>query len=72
MARNDSNKKPGGRLKVTLVKSRFGRLPKHRATVAGLGLKRINQTVVLQDTPEIRGMINMVHYLVRVEEAGCD
>lgn len=69
METNTSNKKSGGRLKVTLVKSRFGRLPKHRATVAGLGLKRINQTVVLQDTPQIRGMINKVSYLVRVEEA---
>ena len=69
MASNGSNKKSGGQLKVTLVKSRFGRLPKHRATVAGLGLKRINQTVVLQDTPEIRGMVDKVCYLVRVEEA---
>ncbi len=69
MASKDSSKKSAGQLKVTLVKSRFGRLPKHRATVAGLGLKRINQTVVLQDTPEIRGMINKVRYLVRVEEA---
>ncbi len=69
MASNGSNKISGGQLKVTLVKSRFGRLPKHRATVTGLGLKRINQTVVLQDTPEIRGMIDKVCYLVRVEEA---
>ena len=43
---------------VTLVKSFYGRLPKHRATVTGLGLKRINHTVVLEDTPEVRGMIN--------------
>ena len=43
---------------VTLVKSFHGRLPKHRATVTGLGLKRINHTVVLEDTPEVRGMIN--------------
>ena len=52
---------------VTLVKSFHGRLPKHRATVTGLGLKRINHTVVLEDTPEVRGMINKVSYLLRVE-----
>ena len=52
---------------VTLVKSFHGRLPKHRATVTGLGLKRINHTVVLEDTPEVRGMINKVSYLLKVE-----
>ena len=52
---------------VTLVKSFYGRLPKHRATVTGLGLKRINHTVVLEDTPEVRGMINKVSYLLKVE-----
>ncbi len=52
---------------VTLVKSFYGRLPAHRATVTGLGLKRINHTVVLQDTPEVRGMINKVSYLLKVE-----
>jgi len=52
---------------VTLVKSFYGRLPVHRATVTGLGLKRINHTVVLQDTPEVRGMINKVSYLLKVE-----
>ncbi len=55
-------------LKVTLAKSRFGRLPKHRATIQGLGLKKIGQTVELQDTPAIRGMINQVQYLLKVEE----
>jgi large subunit ribosomal protein L30 len=55
-------------LKVTLVRSRFGRLPDHRATVAGLGLRRINQSVMLEDTPAIRGMIRKVSYLLRVEE----
>ena len=53
---------------VTLVKSFYGRLPKHRATVTGLGLKRINHTVVLEDTPEVRGMINKVSYLLKVED----
>jgi len=52
---------------VTLVKSFYGRLPSHRATVTGLGLKRINHTVELADTPEIRGMINKVAYLLKVE-----
>ncbi|MDH2432159.1 50S ribosomal protein L30 [Pokkaliibacter plantistimulans] len=54
-------------LKVTLVRSPFGKQPKHRATVVGLGLRRIGHTVELQDTPSIRGMINKVNYLVRVE-----
>ena len=54
-------------LSVTLIKSFYGRLPAHRATVNGLGLKRINHTVELQDTPEIRGMINKVSYLLKVE-----
>ena len=54
-------------LSVTLIKSYYGRLPAHRATVNGLGLKRINHTVELQDTPEIRGMINRVSYLLKVE-----
>ena len=55
-------------LSVTLIKSFYGRLPVHRATVNGLGLKRINHTVELQDTPEVRGMINKVSYLLKVEE----
>ena len=53
---------------VTLIKSFYGRLPKHRATVTGLGLKRINHTVILEDTPEVRGMINKVSYLLKVED----
>ena len=54
-------------LSVTLIKSFYGRLPTHRATVNGLGLKRINHTVELQNTPEVRGMINKVSYLLKVE-----
>ena len=54
-------------LSVTLIKSFYGRLPAHRATVHGLGLKRINHTVELQNTPEVRGMINKVSYLLKVE-----
>ena len=55
-------------LKVTLVKSRFGRLKSHKACIAGLGLRKIRQTVTVLDTPENRGMINKVSYLVSVEE----
>ena len=58
-----------GKVKVTLVKSRHGRLKNHQACVAGLGLRRIRHSVVVDDTPENRGMINKVSYLLRVEEA---
>ncbi|NND60024.1 MAG: 50S ribosomal protein L30 [Gammaproteobacteria bacterium] len=57
------------KVKVTLVKSKHGRLKSHRACVAGLGLRRMHQTVEVIDTPENRGMINKVSYLLRVEEA---
>jgi large subunit ribosomal protein L30 len=57
------------KIKVTLVKSRFGRLKAHRACVAGLGLRRIHQTVEVIDTPENRGMINKVSYLLSVEDS---
>ena len=56
-------------LKVTLVKSKHGRLKSHKACVSGLGLKKIHETVTVQDTPENRGMINRISYLVSVEEA---
>jgi large subunit ribosomal protein L30 len=55
-------------IKVTLVKSVIGRIEAHRATVKGLGLRRMHHTVELQDTPAIRGMINAVGYLLKVEE----
>jgi large subunit ribosomal protein L30 len=57
------------RLSVTLVRSRHGRLAAHKACVAGLGLRRMHQTVQVIDTPENRGMINKVQYLLKVEEA---
>ena len=57
------------KVKVTLIKSKYGRLKKHQACVAGLGLRRINHSVVVEDTPENRGMINKVSYLLRVEDA---
>ena len=57
----------GKTIRVTLVKSSAGRLKKHRACVRGLGLRRIGHSVEVEDTPAVRGMINRVSYLVRVE-----
>jgi large subunit ribosomal protein L30 len=57
------------KIKVTLVKSTFGRVAAHRACVTGLGLRKIRQSVVVADTPENRGMISRVAYLLQVEEA---
>ncbi len=54
-------------VKVTLVKSLIGRLQAHKASANGLGLRRINQTVEVIDTPENRGMINRINYLVKCE-----
>ena len=56
------------KIKVTLVRSPAGRLQAHRATVAGLGLRRMHHSVVLNDTPEVRGMIRAVNYMVKCEE----
>ena len=55
-------------IKVTQIKSINGRLKAHKACVSGLGLRRINHSVEVIDTPENRGMINTVAYLLRVEE----
>lgn len=55
------------KIRVTLVKSTIGCKAEHRATVRGLGIRRLYQTVEVQDTPEVRGMINRVSYLVRLE-----
>ena len=55
-------------LKVTLVKSLIGRLPNHRACVRGLGLRRLHHTVEVLDTPENRGMVRKVSYMLKVEE----
>ena len=55
------------RIKVTLVKSLIGTRPEHRACVRGLGLRRLNHTVEVIDTPANRGMINKVSYLLRQE-----
>ncbi len=55
------------KIKVTLLKSLAGTKKDHRATVYGLGLKKINQVSELVDTPAVRGMINKVNYLVRID-----
>ena len=55
-------------IKVTQTRSSIGRLPEHKATLLGLGLRRIGHTVEREDTPAVRGMINLVSYMVKVEE----
>lgn len=55
------------KIKIRLVKGLAGTRQDHRATVRGLGLKRINSVAELVDTPEVRGMINKVAYLVRID-----
>ena len=57
------------KLKVTLVKSPIGCVPKDRRTVEALGLKKVNKAVELPDNAAVRGMVNQVSYLVKVEEA---
>jgi len=54
-------------INVTLIRSPIGAQPKHKECVRGLGLKRMHQTVTLEDTPSVRGMVNKVYYMVRVE-----
>lgn len=56
-------------IKVTLKRSTNKRLASHKACIAGLGLRRIGHTVTLRDTPEVRGMINKVAYMLAVEDA---
>ena len=58
-----------GKVTITLVRSTIGRLKAHKACVTGLGLRRMHQTVTVEDTPSNRGMINTVSYLLKVEEA---
>jgi large subunit ribosomal protein L30 len=64
MAKSDSKK-----LKITLVKSGIARPGKHKVVLIGLGLKKLNHSVLRIDTPQIRGMINKVSHLLKVEEA---
>jgi large subunit ribosomal protein L30 len=56
------------KLNVTMIKSKFGRLPRHQACLKGLGLRKIHQTVEVLNTPENRGMINKISYMLKVEE----
>ena len=60
--------KTNNEIKVTLVKSVHGRLKAHQDCVRGLGLRRMHHSVSVQDTPENRGMINKVSYMLKVEE----
>lgn len=55
------------KLKVTLIKSVIGTKQDHRATVRGLGLRRLNSSAILEDTPAVRGMIRKIAYLLRCE-----
>jgi large subunit ribosomal protein L30 len=57
----------GNTIRVTLVKSSAKRLKNHKACVIGLGLRRIGHCVEVEDTPSVRGMINRISYMVRVE-----
>ncbi len=54
-------------IKVTQIRGSIGILPKHKLCLKGLGLRRINHTVEVEDTPSVRGMVNKVNYMVRVE-----
>ncbi len=54
-------------IKVTQTKSAIGRIESHKACLRGLGLRRIGHTVEVEDTPSVRGMVNKVYYMVRVE-----
>jgi large subunit ribosomal protein L30 len=56
------------KIKVTLTRSLIGRLASHKACASGLGLRRMHQTVEVEDTPCTRGMINKINYMVKVEE----
>ena len=65
--KKEAAKKSGNTLKVTLVRGVIGTRESHRATVRGLGLRRINHTVELEDTAAVRGMINKMSYLVKCD-----
>jgi large subunit ribosomal protein L30 len=56
------------KLKITLIKSLIGRIPKHRETANHLGLRRMHQTVIKEDNPSIQGILKKINYLVQVEE----
>ncbi len=56
-------------IKITLIKSKIGAIPKQRATVAALGLRKINSSVIQKDNPQIRGMIHRIRHMVKVENS---
>ncbi len=56
------------KIKITLVKSTIGRKPKHIEIAKQLGLGKLNSSVIQQDNPSIRGLVNSIYYLVQVEE----
>ncbi len=58
-----------GKLKITQVRSAINRVEKQKRTIRALGIRRLHHTVIHEDTPQIRGMIRVVHHLVKVEEA---
>jgi len=59
--------KQAKQVKITLVRSPIGRIPKHKQCLTGLGLRRMHQSVELIDSPEVRGMINKIRYMLTVE-----
>jgi len=63
-----TEKKSNKQLKVTLRRGKYGRAKNHAECIRGLGLRKIRQSVIVEDTPSIRGMINKVSYLLDVEE----
>ncbi len=62
-------KSEGKKIKITLIRSAIARPGKHKVILTGLGLRKLNHSVVRVDTPQIRGMINKVSHLLQVEEA---
>ena len=69
MAKAKAKAKADKTIRLTLLKSRFGRTPGHAQCAIGLGLRRRHQSVEVADTPENRGMIDKIRYMLHVEEA---
>lgn len=61
---------PNNKVKVTQIRSPIGRPKEQRSTLVGLGLNKMNRSRILEDTPAVRGMINKVNHLLRVDETG--
>jgi len=58
----------GNRIKVTLIRSQIGKPPKHRKTLAAMGLKRLHQSKIFDNSPSIMGMVNQINHLLKIEE----